>query len=219
MDRGVTVKIGGREFTVARARLGLFLDLEIALSRLQDAVKSDGTGDIADALFSYLSACIPELDRGVFNEAPWYEIVNAYASLVAMNKIKGDFAIMTRNKTKNRPVPWDYPERVKVVWIHMLADAYNWTKAEIESLNLEEAIGYAQEIQADEQFEREFLYSLSEIAYPYDKASKKSRFMPMKRPLWMVLLKELPRTRLVKAFLPQGMIVTLEDQAHKRVKR
>ena len=219
MDRSVSVTIGGREFNVARARLGLFLDLEIVLARVSEAVRKDDTGAMADALFSYLSACIPEIDRGAFNEAPWFEVVNAYVRLVAMNRIEGDFAIITRSSSKSKPVPWDYPERIKVLWIHMIARAYNWTKETIENLSIEDAVGFIQEIQVDEQAEREFMHSISEIAYPYDRASKKSKFVPLPKPLWMVLYKELPKTRMAKAYLPQGLIITLEEQQRGRKKK
>lgn len=214
----LTINLGGREFTVARARLGLFLDLEIVLSRMDKAVEKDGTGDIADALFEYLSVCIPELDRGSFNETPWHEIVNAYASLIVMNKMGGDFAIITRQIGKTKPVPWDYPERVKTLWVHMLASAYHWSKVEIENLVIEDAIGFIQEIQVDEQMQHEFVHSISEIAYQYDKASKKSKFVPLRRPAWMVLRKELPKTRLAKVYLPQGMIITLEGTPREEIK-
>lgn len=210
----LTINLGGREFNVARARLGLFLDLEIVLSRMDKAVEKDDTGAICDALFDYLSACIPELNRGLFYETLWHEIVNAYASLLVMNKIRGDFAIISRQMGKAKPVPWDYPERSKTVWIHMLASVYNWSRHDIENLIVEDAVGFVQEIQVDEQMRNEFEHSMSEIAYQYDQASKKSKYVPLRRPAWMVLRKELPRTRLAKAYLPQGKVVAVEEIKH-----
>ena len=218
MDSRVTINLGGREFNVARARLGLFLDLEIILSRLENAAKNDDSGAIADALFSYLSACIPEIDREMFNSMPWYEVINAYGSLASLNRIKGDFAIISRQIGHSKPVPWDYPERTKTVWIHMLADAYHWSKIDIENLDVEDAVALVQEIQVDEQIQREFEHSLSEIAYQYDKASKKSKFVPLHRPPWMVLRKELPKTRLPKAYLPMGKVITAEGLPREEIK-
>lgn len=209
----LTINLNGREFKVARARLGLFLDLEIVSSRMDKAVEKDDTGAICDALFDYLSACIP-IDRNAFYGASWHEIINAYVSLVVMNRIRGDFAIISRNMGRAKPVPWDYPERSKVVWIHMLASTYNWSKHDIENLVIEDAVGFIQEIQVDEQMRNEFEHSISEIAYQYDQASKKSKYVPLRRPAWMVLRKELPKVRLAKAYLPQGKIVAMEEIKH-----
>jgi hypothetical protein len=43
----------------------------------------------------------------------------------------------------------------------------------------------AQEILVDKQLEREFLWSMSEIAYPYNKSTKRSEFKELTRPEFM----------------------------------
>jgi len=77
MDSTVTVGLGGQAHQVVRARLGLYLRLEVVLGEQRKAAQKGDGGAIADCLFKYLSLCIPELDRGVFNNLPWFEIINA----------------------------------------------------------------------------------------------------------------------------------------------
>lgn len=216
MDKTVSVTIGGREYTVARARLGLYLDLEIVRSRLAKAVKVEENGFIVNALFDFLNLPIPDMDRGAFNQAPWQEIVLAYVHLSALNMIEGDFAILKYQSPGAKQVPWDYPERLKIVWIHSIATAYHWQITDIEQLQVEDAVGYLQEIVADEQLEKEFLHALSEVAYQYDQATKKSKYVPLHRPLWMVK-RELDqiKTKIRRDLMPVGRIITIEEQLHK----
>ena len=124
-----------------------------------------------------------------------------------MNLIDGEFAIMKYARSDQLPVPWNHPERLRISWIHILAQAYNWSKADIENLWTEEAIGFIQEIEADDQTQKEFLHSLSEVAYPYNQGTKTSKYAPLQRPLWMVKRDvEEVETTLDRRLLPIGII-------------
>jgi hypothetical protein len=210
----IEVTIAGLVQKVERVRLGSYLKLQRAAKHLSEAAAQADTGAIAEALFEYLKACIPDLDRGEFNEAPWYEVISAFQSLRQLNSIRGaeNFSMLTNAAPNDgKTVAWDHDERHVLIWIHTIANAYKWAKAEIENLWPEEAIGYIQEILAEDQLEKEFLYSLSEIAYPYDKATKKSKFKPMQRPLWMVAGGGRKNDRVLKSMLPVGNVVYPED--------
>ena len=209
LDR-IEVTIAGLVQTIERVRLGSFLRLQRAAKRLSNSVAQADTGAIADALFEYLTVCISDLDRGKFNEAPWYEVISAFQELREHNRIRGaeKFSMLTNAGVKNgKTVAWDHDERDVLIWIHTIANAYKWSKTEIEELWPEEAIGYIQEILVDSQFEKEFLYSLSELAYPINEATKKSTFRPMERPPWMVIGGGRKVDRVLKKMLPIGNVI------------
>jgi hypothetical protein len=113
---------------------------------------------------------------------------------------------------------WDYPHRIWYLWSNAFARAYGWTLDMIENLSLDDAIGLFQEIRFDEQMEREFYYGLSEVAYPYDKMTKKSEFHPMPRPDWMrPTIEELPKVMLEKFMLPIGRVEDISKLFADRV--
>lgn len=211
MTRSINLTLGGREYEVARARLGQYLALHNARERIENAVEAQDTGAIADGIFAYLSEAVPELPRKDFEGESWLRIADAYLKISDLNRIPEaeKFAIIRRvERRRGRSVPWDYLGRNAVSWIHIIASAYGWSKDEIESLWPEEAISFVQEILVDQQIDREFRYSLSQVAYKYDKASKKSRFVPMPRPAWMVMADgKVKKTKLHKSLLPVGEVV------------
>lgn len=214
MPSGIEVTIGGLVHEIERVRLGSFLKLQRAARRLRKAANKADTGAIADALFEYLMACIPNLSREDFNYLPWYEVISAYQKILFLNAIPGaeNFSMLKNVVTnKGTIIAWDHDDREVMLWIHTIAMAYKWSRKNIENLWPEEAVGFIQEILADQQFDKEFIYSLSEIAYPYDKATKKSRFIPMRRPAWMVVGGGRKDLRVLKRSLPIGNVVYPED--------
>jgi hypothetical protein len=212
MDEQISVRLDGRDHIVPRARLGLYLSLQGKILRLAEVSKKQDGGGMANVLFEYLSLCIPDLDRGVFNALPWYEIVGAFSHIVALNALKEGFAIM-RTGGRELTVPWDHPERTRVVWVNILATAYHWSKDDIENLRPEEAIGHIQEIIVNTQEEREFAHSLSQVAYSYDPGSKRTKYVPLHKPPWMVLRDpDSVKTRIPKENVPLGKIIYPGDK-------
>ena len=207
--------LGGREWSVTRARLGGFLRIQTAQREVREATKDGDNGLIADALYGFLKAGLagrPEddLDRGLFETAPWFEVVTAFLLLTSLNEIPNASSFAILHGRGGKPVPWDHPLRQSIIWIHLIASTYGWSRSEIEDLWPEEAIAFVQEIVADLHSDREFSYSLSEIAWNYDKAGKKRHLRPMARPRWMVVGAggaAPARTRLHRSALPQGMVV------------
>ena len=207
-DPSIEITLDDAEYTVPRARLGMYLSLETLQADLMDAAKREDSGAMSDSLFRYFSvATSGELKLDVFHKAAWYEILNAFISIATMNLIDGEFAILQYARSDLLPVPWNHPERLRISWIHILAKAYNWVKKDIENLWIEEAIGFIQEIEADEQAQRDFIHSLSEVAYPYSEATKKNKYVPLQKPLWMVHRDvEEVMTKLDRRILPIGVI-------------
>lgn len=204
----VTITLDGVEYTVPRARLGVYLKLEILHAELIDAAAEEDSGVMSDSLFRYISTALPNgLERNIFSQTPWYEILNAFIEIATMNLIDGEFAILKYARSDLLPVPWNHPQRLRISWTHILAKAYNWTRDEIDNLWVEDAIGFIQEIEADEQADKEFIHSLSEVAYPYSEATKKHKYVPLQKPLWMIKRSvEEVETLLDRRLLPIGVI-------------
>ena len=224
MTERVLISLGGNDHEVERSRLGKHLTLTTIRESLVKAVKAGDGGAIADSLYEYLATPILNLDRGHFFEsAPWFEIIVAFTEVQTLNLIPlaDQYAILQdyEDDKKTAAVPWDYPGRGGVVWKHLLASSYGWTIADIENLWPEQAVELLMEIISDETKDREFAHQLSEVAYEFDAATKKSRYRPLARPPWMVLGSEMSKeerkksimTSLRKDFLPVGKIVRADS--------
>ena len=212
MDHSVTVSLDGQEYEIHRARLGQYLRIQEASAGLLRASSEGDHRSIVDAIFAFFQVSIPDLTMEQFLENDWMQIAIAYAEIQNLNAPAFDLAIFKYSDEGGLPVPWEYPERIRFFWIHSLAKVYHWTREAIEHLWPEEASAFLQEIVADEQYEHEFIYSLSEVAYHYDQATKKSKFKPLQRPAWMVLRD--PKsliTRMPVALMPVGEVVYPED--------
>jgi len=99
-----------------------------------------------------------------------------------------------------------------------LAKSYGWNVEYIAQLDVDDALALVQEISLEEQFDKEWSYSLSEVAYEYDTASKKSKLRTLPRPSWMNVATQAVKekiesgqtTRQVhipKSFIPPGIVV------------
>jgi len=214
MTNEVNVSVGGQAFTVTPAPLGGFIALQRATRHLDEAVRSGGdNGAITDCLYEYLSAAIPALGRGEFNEAPFFETFGAFRSIRRLNRIPQaeQFSILRGNlRDESAKEPWEYDDRSDYLWVHVIAGAYHWELDTILNLPVKDAVAYVTEILATRQGEHEFIYALSEVAYPYDKATKRQIFKPLHRPAWMVALQKdrKPKNwgKILKSVLPVGRI-------------
>lgn len=103
--------------------------------------------------------------------------------------------------------PWDYEGRTWHFYSHLLAKHYGWTLEYISQLHPSDALAKIQEILTDEQLEREFQHSLSDVAYPYNSQTKKSEFHPLSRPFWMrPKIKETPKIKIPAIYMPIGVV-------------
>jgi hypothetical protein len=220
----IKVHVGESVFKITRSRLGTYIDLNTVFEALIKAVPTGDNSAIADCLFEYLSIAIPNFDRGLFESAPWYEIMMAFNMVQQTNAIPhaDRYAILNVRSGEEETleeVPWSYPGRNLFVWKHSLAKAYGWTLDEIDNLWPEQAIQLLMEIAVDEQFAMEFKHQLSELAYEYDKNTKQSRYKPLRRPLWMISGSERSQdekkqsllTKLRRDSLPLGKVIGAEN--------
>jgi len=120
--------------------------------------------------------------------------------------IQVPFLLPHKNKD-DKPVAWDYKNRNWYYWSHLLASQYGWSISDIENLKVDDGLAYIQECLVQQQLDREFTWSMSEMAYPYDAVTKKSIFKPLERPYYMLEpAKPIRKVRMLKAYMPVGVI-------------
>lgn len=143
----------------------------------------DNSDEFPTHLISFVSTAL-RISPDHLENLPWEYVVDAFYKIVAKVPIvKLPLTAGYIDTVSNSP--WDYEGRTWHLYSHLLAKAYGWKLDYISQLQVEEALAKIQEILTDEQLGREFIYSLSEIAYPYDQSTKKSTFQPLPRPAWM----------------------------------
>lgn len=199
-----TVRLGGEDRRVKRARLGLHLQL----SRLDDQFdKAMDAGELGGIVREYLRRC------GLDASGSASELLNAYVTLRGLNTWNWLLA-WQREPHQAREVPaYEYPGRVWAWWVHKLAWHYGWSRDAIFDLWPEEAAAYLQEIFIAEFDATEQRRSLSELSYKYDKQTQRSQFIPLAKPGWMVGREEPRRHRIHRRFVPVGHIIDLEEVA------
>ena len=178
-----------------------YLELESLKKNLVEAVE---TGEFPDKVFAFLSTASVSCDP----KEKWQNTVFSFLKTVRESQPNPNLPLIKDSpKEKSKDAPWEYEGRSWAYWSHLLAKAYGWTLEYIGNLEFNDALARVQEILTDEQLDREFQYQLSEIAYPYNKSTKKSVFKPLPRPYWMKVSVEPPKMQKYRRdLLPVGLV-------------
>lgn len=213
------IKIQDKELEVVTLRLRKWTELEGLKKELDAAISKRDYTKVFDNMSTFIEMAVSPSPTGInWREVPWYEFLGIYSNAVKANIPKKEFPVMRGSNTDTKKLPWEYDGRSWYFWFNLFAKNYGWSESTIADLEVETAIGLYQEISIDEQLQREWEYSLSEIAYPYDSTTKKSSYKPLKRPQWMLPMvpKELPVVRMHKSHLPVGNIIDLQEVEKQR---
>lgn len=168
-------------------------------------LKATEDGDLPNCLLRFLSVAFWGIESKWFELADWERIISAFYVVLSKSP-KVQLPITSPTDEKSKEESWDYDNRTWHVYSHILSKNYGWTLEYISRLHVVEALAKIQEIMVDEQLEREFYYGLSEVAYSYDKNTKKSKFVPMPRPHWMrPKMKEIKKVIIPASLLPVGV--------------
>ena len=198
------MQLGDKEYTPTRYRLKKWLELEDIKAKIFDAAEDGYT--FANGIIDYLSAalCIPTIE---FEKLPWYEVVEAYATINALNNLKYQFPLLKEQPNKTK-APWEYDGRSWYIWAHALAKEFGWSLEYIAELDPDDGIALLQEILVDDQLEKEWQWGLSEVAYPYNETTKKSEFKELPRPIWMQkeIRKPIAQAKIPASMLPVGVV-------------
>jgi len=186
-----------------RKLLKEWLALEEIRTKLLEAagIRKD-YAEISAAVRGYISAA----SSVEYKESVWFETVNDYEAALNANLPQHSFPLL-KSKEKNTKMPWEYEGRTWYYWLHIFSTAYGWSEEQIARLDIDTALGLLQEILIHEQLNREWQWSLTEIAYPYNKDTKKSEFQELPRPDWMQKIVPAPKKmKIRKDLLPQGLV-------------
>jgi hypothetical protein len=199
--------INDETIEVQRARLHEWFDLEELRSSIKEAVDGGDTTAVSRLLCSYLSAASDKRIE-IYQETSWEEVAIAFAEINALNSPRMNFPLFEfAHKEANDPEVWEYEGRTWFIWVHILAKAYGWTEEYISGLEIETGLALIQEATVEDQLQKEWEWSLTELAYPYDKVTKTSRFVPLTRPDWMrAKTKAIKTTTMKSSMLPMGVI-------------
>jgi hypothetical protein len=187
-----------------------------------DAIKAveQAAPTLPEKFYAYLStALFLKID---FDTVYWMDVVSAFTKIHSVTVPDVSFPLVSRHsEKKDKKDAWDYSGRLWYFYSNIIATAYGWTIEQIAKLSVSEALAYIQEILTEKQLEHEFVWSTSEIAYPYNKQTKKSKFSPLNRPYWMLpdfdKKPEKITVRIRKSMLPVGNIEKIDVEAQKIV--
>jgi len=203
------IKFGEQEFELLR--LGDFFKLEILRKKLIESIRKKDKKQLKESIEDIIFL----QTRGLFKSESFFERLQAAYQTIIFNQINADAAIFKPRKTKeNKPQEtssWNYDGRTLAIWIDTFAQNYHWSLSEILNLPLNTAIYLYQEIAINIQLKKEWEYSLTELAYPYNKNTEKNEFKPLQRPDWMAETADalITVTKIPKSLLPFGVITDL----------
>lgn len=188
-------------------RFGVWARLEGLSVDITKAVDED-IAKFPELVSQYLSTALhiyPKIVHHLF----WSDAISLYYLAQTINT-PNKLPILVASNKKEKPVSWDYPGRNWNYWSHLLASEYGWGLEYIAGMDTNVALAHIQEILTDEQLDHEFIWSTTEIAYPYNSTTKQSRFQPLERPYFMAATASQPKkVRMLKSLMPVGNIENL----------
>lgn len=204
---------------IERKGLKQWIMLEDLELKIIEEFKSNNFKPFAEAIIQYVCIAYDIEDNSILVDLPWWEVVYAYENSKRVNSLKIAIPMMLKANRAGKPYlektySWDYPGRTWYAILNRFTKNYGWNIEYIEKLDIDDAIALLQEIEINEQLDREFIYSLSEIAYPYDSNRKVGVFKPLERPVWMreyAKVLEPRKTKIRKDMMPVGLIIGHKD--------
>lgn len=207
------MKIRTRKISPRRLTLKSWAAMEDVKQKIDKESKEGHWSAIPELIIQVIKLATE--DKRDFRNLFWLDVSQTYtASIVANLPIK-DPPLLT-SKEKQKTMPWEYEGRTWYFWLNLFAKHYGWGEKQIEVMDIDSAIALYQEILVDQQLEQEFHYSLSEIAYPYSKSTKTSKYQPMPRPDWMRMVappknQPVKTTQMPKTVFPVGNVINLDE--------
>lgn len=190
----------------SRPQFKQWIELEEKKGQVIRAVE-EGSPDFPSLLASFLSTAL-HVPAHLFKLVPWWGSIRAFNEVLIKNNPRIPLPLIVEyDNSPTKEDGWDYKGRLWHLHSHLLAKNYGWKLEYISKLDVEEALAKIQEILTDIQLEREFIWSTSEVAYPYDSQSKSGKFVPLSRPYWMNPKAQLPKKiKILKKLMPVGSV-------------
>lgn len=209
--RPFKLSIDNQEYTPVK--LGKFFQLDELKKRFRLSILNKNKHEFKNSLLAILEL---QTDTKIKNP-DFLKALQSFVEIVNHNHLDTDTVFLRPppvDKDNKKPpaekVRWNYEGRNIVQWIDIFAKNYGWSFEDILELDIISAAYLYQEILVREQFEKEWTYSLTDMAYSTD-SSGKSRYVPLNRPYWMQenIDGVIKTTKLRKDMLPQGNVIDL----------
>ena len=185
-------------------KFGVWSRLESIAQEVHKAVESDVT-KFPELVGLYLSTAL-NISTKISSKLKWSDTISLYYLALSINT-PNKIPLLTSDNKKEKPVGWDYTGRNWNYWSHLFAATYGWTLEYIAYLDTNIALAHIQEILTDQQLEHEFMWSTTEIAYPYNSNTKQSKFSPLERPYWMAeRAQPIKKVKILRSMLPIGNV-------------
>lgn len=191
--------------------LGDFFKLDLLRKQLKKSIQTRNKKEFNETLIK-----IVELQtKKIYIPKNFIQTILNVQLILSNNVITADARFMkVREKNENEEkLSYDYDGRVLATWINKFATTYHWSFDQIINLPLNLAVYLYQEMMVTDHREKEWQYSLTELAYKYDKNTETSHFVPLEKPEWMKPtakeVKPIPISKIPVAHLPQGLVIDL----------
>lgn len=213
----VDISLADRTISVTRPKLRKWLLAEELRDKVSESANGKDDSGFVSGIYSFLLALASTTETELDSSA-WYDVLESFYKAAVENAPRLDLSVIhAERKKRELPDAWDYKERIWYSWVDSLAHAYGWNIEYISELDVDDALALIQEISLRDQFDREWSYSLSEVAYEYDKSTQKSVLRPLPRPSWMSVgtqaMKEAVEKKITVSvrtpvsFIPKGIII------------
>ena len=164
-------------------KFGKFLHLENIKNKIFQAVKRKEE-QFPDLVISYISTAFL-IHPAIIDRLPWEITFSLFMLGVSKSIPTKELPILKAHKQKDEKNQWDYDERTRFMYLHILSKTYGWTIEYIDKLEIDTAIALIQEAITDEQLDKEFFWSMSDKSYIYNYQTKSGKPNPLERPYFM----------------------------------
>jgi len=203
-----TIRRWIRKKLISKAKFKKWLELEDIRLQIKDAIDQGNTDKVSSLLCFYLSVAFC---RGDWEKLPWEVALKEYSFVVNLHTPSKDFRIFSGNSEKKAFLINDSSW---YAWANMFSAEYGWDLKYIAELDIDDAISLIQEILYNEQIQKEWEWTLSEMSVQYDKDGK-GKLRPLDKPKWLLPIKEevkeLPKIKILKSMLPSGIVLRWDE--------
>jgi hypothetical protein len=211
-------RLGKVDYPLVRNKLRAWLVLEDFYTKIIEAAEKGNREEFVSSFYSYVSTAF-SIPIEQLQSCPWYEVTRAFREIYLINIPSMDFPILRKKiqKETGKKIGWEYSGRTWYIWLHLISKEYGWDIDYVGNLDPDDGIALLQEILLDDQLEKEWQWSTTELAYSYDANTKTSKFIPLERPEWMQpnQTAKVEKVKIRASEIPVGVVMKWDTDDHK----
>jgi len=213
----VKIKIGNKEASLGRLTLKGWAALEEFRKTIGESLLNKDYEAMFMGMQKFIEQTLQTPPNIQWDSIGWEEFSEIFKIAEQINAPRLNFPILMETKGSD-PLPWEYNGRSWYFWVNVFASNYGWGEDIISKLDIDDAIGLYQEILISDQMKKEWDWGLAEVAYPYNKATKRQEFKPLNRPKWMMAGVKPPKPKIIKIpknLMPVGNVISYDSEKQK----